>query len=1339
MASVESGLTLTSQGVLVAPLWTPNHTTANGNYYKVDTLVNYEIDGVLLVYRCIADNDSIVPTNDAYWVSLGAGYIIPQEKPDWDAVSGDSQILNKPDLSVYIEEAPIDDLIYSRQNATWIASSLPTDEIIEVDNYSELPFPGVVGVLYLTLDTSKLFVWNGSYSEVNQSSISPFSNITEGGNIGIVRTARNPLNYGDIGSGAIDFSTSTESSSTYGATGPSSFASGRSNKSPGSFSHSQNIQNKANGYASSASGIYNVASGRGEMATGMYGTEYTATDTVTDKVFNVGAGTSTSNKKDAFSLFRNFAAKFTPAALSSITNQVAGFFIFDSSDSNRPAVHNGTAWKKLAYQDDVPTITIDSIPTDGSNNSVSSNGTFDALANKVDKVVGKELSTNDYTTLEQTKLAGIAAGAEVNVNADWNATSGDAQILNKPTIPSAVIVDSIPTNGSSNAVSSDGVFDALALKADLVAGKVPSSQLPSYVDDVIEGYYSVGVFYSNVGLTTPITGETGKIYVDLLANKSYRWSGSVYIQISNTISSIDELTDVTVSSPLNGQLLQYNTTTSQWENQSIVVGTGDMQKSTYDIDNDGIVDFAETIPVTVRNPSISNILRKGTIVYLNGSTGWRPNAYKAQANAEATSSGTFGVVLSDIATNSDGTIATLGTIHTLNTSNTAPYPFTADVLVDGDVLWLDPNNAGYVTKTKPQAPNHAVFIGVVARTHPSLGRIVYRITNGYELDELHNVFINGTLANKHTLYYDSATSLWKTNTIAGILGFDPTQLLTAVTVDAYLGSRLKPVDTASNGFHFRKSINGSIGYVAYNSNTGNGAVATNGVGIDPTDDYNNNTYIAHFGTGYYIPQLAGQGALISTKKLFVGAVGTGDIDFVTGADYSTITSKLKILANGQLQIGVTPATGSTSDFVLVRDSSGNVKQVAYPTGGVPFTRQEFTFTGSQSFTLSGIPSFIYGVFVQGQELDSSQYSSTGTTLTILNTLGTSDSVNILYTPTTAGVLEYYTKTQVDAFLTDKVLTSRTISTTAPLTGGGDLSANRTISIPMADADYDGYLSSSAFNTFTLKQDPITLTTNNFSGQATLIGSTINIPNYGAFIPKLEGNEPFRGVNYSNNSTTEVTSGGVTMATTATLTARAVASTNFAAKQVRKGFTATVVSGGRYTGTRGSALLFFMGGGFKYVCDFYVSDTTFASGCRQFYGMAGVTTDLTYTDAILVSSLTNIIGVGSDALDTNLQVFHNDATGTATKIDLGVNFPANRTAGVALTTVYGVVLYNKSNGDIKYSVENKETGFVATGTINTNLPLGTQGLNFFASRCMGGSGGTTNSGQFDLLTLGVYSI
>lgn len=385
--------------------------------------------------------------------------------------------------------------------------------------------------------------------------------------------------------------------------------------------------------------------------------------------------------------------------------------------------------------------------------------------------------------------------------------------------------------------------------------------------------------------------------------------------------------------------------------------------------------------------------------------------------------------------------------------------------------------------------------------------------------------------------------------------------------------------------------------------------------------------------------------------------------------------------------------------------------------GAPLTRQEFSFSGAQTFTLSSTPSDIYAVFVDGQELNSSQYSFSGTTLTIADTLETNDKINILYTPASVGVLEYYTKAQIDSFLTNSNIESI---------------------IGQASGSISGYLSSTDWTTFNNKQNALTLTSNNFSGAATLVGSTLNIPNYEGFIPKLKGHETFRGANFSNNSTTDTLLGGVTMATTASTIARSVSSTNFASKQIRKGFFGSVVSAGRYTGFRGSALLFYLGGGFKYMCDVYISDTAFGSGCRQFYGMAGQTTDLAYSDSVLVSSLTNIIGVGSDAADTNLQVFYNDATGTATKIDLGANFPANRTAGAALTTIYSIELYNDSaSTEVKYCVRNKETGSIAMGTLSSDLPLHTQGLNFFASRCMGA--GVTNTGQFDLLTLGVYSL
>lgn len=60
------------------------------------------------------------------------------------------------------------------------------------------------------------------------------------------------------------------------------------------------------------------------------------------------------------------------------------------------------------------------------------------VSNKVDKVDGKGLSTNDYTNAEKTKLAGIAEGAQKNVQPDWNASTGDGAILNKPTVPTKV-------------------------------------------------------------------------------------------------------------------------------------------------------------------------------------------------------------------------------------------------------------------------------------------------------------------------------------------------------------------------------------------------------------------------------------------------------------------------------------------------------------------------------------------------------------------------------------------------------------------------------------------------------------------------------------------------------------------------------------------------------------------------------------------------------------------------------------------------------------------------------------------------------------------------------------
>ena len=105
---------------------------------------------------------------------------------------------------------------------------------------------------------------------------------------------------------------------------------------------------------------------------------------------------------------------------------------------------------------------------------------------------------------DKTKLDGIAAGA------------------------TKTIVDSALSSTSTNPVQNKVIYGAISTKADLnTSGKVLSSQLPSYVDDVLE--YSAK---SNF----PSTGESGKIYVDTATNLTYRWSGSAYVEISQSLA-----------------------------------------------------------------------------------------------------------------------------------------------------------------------------------------------------------------------------------------------------------------------------------------------------------------------------------------------------------------------------------------------------------------------------------------------------------------------------------------------------------------------------------------------------------------------------------------------------------------------------------------------------------------------------------------------------------------------------------------------------------------------------------------------------------------------------------
>lgn len=183
---------------------------------------------------------------------------------------------------------------------------------------------------------------------------------------------------------------------------------------------------------------------------------------------------------------------------------------------------------------------------------------------------------NNYTTAEKSKLQNIAAGAEVNVQADWEEmnSASDAYINNKPTLGTAAGLD-VAVSGDASATQvvkgDDTRLSDARNAADVYAwakeatkptytasevgaipatekgaangvatldstGKIPTSQLPASIDDIIEGYLYNGHWYLDAEHTQEVPGQANKIYVDLSNDKSYRWSGSQFVEISSSLA-----------------------------------------------------------------------------------------------------------------------------------------------------------------------------------------------------------------------------------------------------------------------------------------------------------------------------------------------------------------------------------------------------------------------------------------------------------------------------------------------------------------------------------------------------------------------------------------------------------------------------------------------------------------------------------------------------------------------------------------------------------------------------------------------------------------------------------
>jgi hypothetical protein len=210
----------------------------------------------------------------------------------------------------------------------------------------------------------------------------------------------------------------------------------------------------------------------------------------------------------------------------------------------------------------------------------------------------------------------------------------------------------------------------------------------------------------------------------------------------------------------------------------------------------------------------ANTLSKGEVVYISGANGNHATVKRATNNSDANSATTIGIVKSDIASGQLGYIVSQGVVDGLNLGS-----YTA-----GDKLYLG-NVAGTFTNVKPASPAHYVFIGVVERANAGNGQVLVRVQNGFELDEIHDVFLNNVQQND-MLIRNAGNSLWVNQSVSSVVANSN------ITLKQYQETR---VDLGSTGGNITLNMaNGSIFAMTATSSISNIALSNAGVGASGT-------------------------------------------------------------------------------------------------------------------------------------------------------------------------------------------------------------------------------------------------------------------------------------------------------------------------------------------------------------------------------------------------------------------------------------------------------------------------------------------------------------------------
>lgn len=417
---------------------------------------------------------------------------------------------------------------------------------------------------------------------------------------------------------------------------------------------------------------------------------------------------------------------------------------------------------------------------------------------------------------------------------------------------------------------------------------------------------------SAVANTPPTTAniQQYEIAINTADKKIYTRDGTDNILVIGA-GNVSGLADVALSSLADTQILSYNASTSKWIN----------------IDN-----YATQVKEVVKN-STGATLTKGTVVYVSGASGSNILVAKAQANAEITSSRTFGILEADIANGASGYCVRSGKLAGLDTSAYA----------EGDPIYLSPTTAGgFVVgfANKPSAPNHLVYLGVVTRSQVNNGEIQVSISNGWELDEIHDVQI-GTKANGNTLIYDATSSTWKNASLTAGTDTSVTNGAGSITI----GNTSTLASVTGRGATTSSAI--SITNSTASSNTSTGALTiTGGLGVGGNINAGGNVTASTNLVSTYSAGDEGGEIQLAKPQTNSTLAGTVSIDIYQ--------NKLRIFENGGTARGVyidltTAAAGVATNLM---SGGGTVTSVS-GTGTVAGLSLSGTVTTSGNLTLSG--------------------------------------------------------------------------------------------------------------------------------------------------------------------------------------------------------------------------------------------------------------------------------------------------------------------------------------------------------------------------------------------------